>query len=414
MQFLKAGFSSHVFLNEEICLEHLSECDVAVFNTDSRALSANEAYAKLTALTKELQILENFIIYKKIDSTMRGNVGTEIDAVLEATDIDFCIVAPAYPENRRITVGGYHLLGDSLLEDTEFAQDPKCPITDSFLPGLLQKQSKYQVGFVDLEVLRRGNIREVVTQMVQEGKRIIVFDGVKDADLKAITKTYFQTDEKILWVGSAGLAHSLANQMVKKEEFLENYQQHSGMNEKAILVVAGSLSSHTREQIAFLKRQGTRVISIHPVQLLQINQHALNHYLEEAKKLLQSGQHVVLTTEHTEETTIGIRQYVRENNMSNLDLGNRIAKNLGMLAAQLLNHVEVNGVILTGGDIAYQTCKALGIESLEIIDEVEEGIPLCKVSEGFGKDLLIITKAGAFGSQFSLFNAVNKIQQQVN
>lgn len=48
------------------------------------------------------------VYIKKIDSTLRGNLGAEIKAVDDVFNPDIVIIAPAYPANQRVTIGGYH------------------------------------------------------------------------------------------------------------------------------------------------------------------------------------------------------------------------------------------------------------------------------------------------------------------
>lgn len=67
-------------------------------------------------------------VYKKIDSTLRGNLGAEIKAVADVFKPDIVIIAPAYPANQRITIGGYHLLEGKPIELTEIANAPKTPV----------------------------------------------------------------------------------------------------------------------------------------------------------------------------------------------------------------------------------------------------------------------------------------------
>ncbi|WP_279237872.1 nucleotide-binding domain containing protein, partial [Brevibacillus borstelensis] len=69
----------------------------------------------------------------------------------------------------------------------------------------------------------------------------------------------------------------------------------------------------------------------------------------------------------------------------------------------------LSGFVLTGGDIAYRTCLHLGVEALQIVSEVEEGIPLSVIIGGLADKLPVVTKAGAFGNRFSLVHAVEKI-----
>ncbi|WP_017726447.1 nucleotide-binding domain containing protein, partial [Halalkalibacterium ligniniphilum] len=177
------------------------------------------------------------------------------------------------------------------------------------------------------------------------------------------------------------------------------------------LTIAGSVSEVTREQIAYQEEQGAYVLSIHPIQLLKNHEAALLEALEKAKEILSVGKDLVVTTLLTKEAKDAVEQFARESSMEKLELGNRIASMFGQFASQLIKEVEVSGLILTGGDIAYQTCLQLGIDSLEVVEEIEEGIPLCRVMTGTFRNTAIVTKAGAFGHRSSLHHAMNVIKQ---
>ena len=79
------------------------------------------------------------IFYKKIDSTIRGNIAIEVLALLEVLEWDASIIIPAFPSEGRVTIGGYHLLKGIPIERTEMARDPHSPIRESHLPTLLNR-----------------------------------------------------------------------------------------------------------------------------------------------------------------------------------------------------------------------------------------------------------------------------------
>ena len=62
--------------------EFLGRCDCVIYPTDSRSLSPEEAYRRVYDSTRLLSSPEVKVYSKRIDSTLRGNVGVEIDAML--------------------------------------------------------------------------------------------------------------------------------------------------------------------------------------------------------------------------------------------------------------------------------------------------------------------------------------------
>ncbi|MGE5855892.1 MAG: four-carbon acid sugar kinase family protein, partial [Syntrophaceae bacterium] len=156
VQFAKQGLKTIVLMYVPAAPSELDE-DVLVVDTQSRALSPTEAYRKVTETALLFKNRDQFqTLYKKIDSTLRGNLGTEIDAIMDACGLELAIVAPAFPANGRMTVGGCHFLGNAPLEATEISRDPLCPVTESHIPTLMAKQTKREVGHVGIKNVLAG------------------------------------------------------------------------------------------------------------------------------------------------------------------------------------------------------------------------------------------------------------------
>ncbi len=82
---------------------------------------------------------------------------------------------------------------------------------------------------------------------------------------------------------------------------------------------------------------------------------------------------------------------------------------LGQLTARLVrSETRVKGLVLTGGDTAKTVASDLGAEAIEIVDQVEPGIPLGRMTGRH--DMLVVTKAGGFGSEYSLAKSVERIR----
>jgi uncharacterized protein YgbK (DUF1537 family) len=81
-----------------------------------------------------------------------------------------------------------------------------------------------------------------------------------------------------------------------------------------------------------------------------------------------------------------------------------LADDLGRRAAEAARGQGAVGLILTGGDIAAATCRHLGITGADIVDEVEDGLPVLRAGRW-----LLVTKAGGFGDEHSLVRAYAKL-----
>ena len=140
LQFFKKGCSTKIVIDYNENFSESQDTEVWAISTESRNIDKETAVNRVVEVSKKLKEhlnIEKF--YKKIDSTLRGNTGLEIVAMLEATQKEVAIVAPAYIEEGRTTIGGYQLLDGMVIERTQCALDPKAPIFDSYIPDILKK-----------------------------------------------------------------------------------------------------------------------------------------------------------------------------------------------------------------------------------------------------------------------------------
>lgn len=412
VQFAKQGLKTTVlFSDTQIQPTHLSE-DVIVLNSDSRALEVEKAYQVVLKLSKQLNKLGVSSVFKKIDSTMRGNIGPEIDAVMDVFNYKTAFVVPAFPKSKRITINGNHYVNGLLLEETEIARDPVNPVEESYLPKLLQDQSKRVIELISISDVRKGksHLSEKMKEITSgETSKIIIIDATTDEELKTIVEAVKIPHDDFLWVGSAGIAYHLFN-TGKREESLLNKQDGERL---PVLVVAGSVNPVIDRQIQNLKQKHhVEEIVITPEEFFfqDRRKREIERVVKAGQALLDKGD-VVVTTNREQEAVNRIKGLQRQLGLSNFDVGNTIAESMGVIAGELIKTKGICGTILTGGEIAGATCKVLNGEGIRVIGEVEAGIPYGKLFGGLFDGLPLVTKAGAFGTEQSLSKALQTITE---
>ena len=125
LQFHIRGANTQILLNPEILPENRLSTQVWAMPTETRNLPPSEAYERVKStveLLKDKLGIEFF--YKKIDSTLRGNIAAETLAMLEVLDWDAAVLLPAFPQEGRITVGGYHLFSADDIAFFKFLFEP--------------------------------------------------------------------------------------------------------------------------------------------------------------------------------------------------------------------------------------------------------------------------------------------------
>ena len=187
LQFAKRHISSSVLLN----LDNLSSLnsEVMVIDSDSRDLDVEDAYSRVQEICQQVKDYEAECVYKKIDSTLRGNWGAEIRALDDALKPELVVIAPAYPVNHRITIGGYHLLDGKPLELTEIGHSPKTPVRESYIPELIRQQVPDSCcAVVDYKTIRQGRmaVQQLIDRSVDEGRHWIICDIVENNNFQVL------------------------------------------------------------------------------------------------------------------------------------------------------------------------------------------------------------------------------------
>lgn len=403
VQFASQGLTTEVLL-EGISISSTSDADILVIDTNSRAVSSQDAYELVQLAAKQAQRCGCLQYYKKLDSTLRGNVGVEVKAILDLDYHDFALVMPAFPKNGRTTVGGHHLLHGLPLSATEIARDPKCPVYETVLPKMLQQQTECAVGHIGINDLQAGEdrITEAVKDYLASGCRIITCDAWLDEHFSMAVKAARRVSERVLWCGSAGLAECLPQFLGWTEQLIH----------KPILVISGSVSAVTRGQVERLVSQGYQLVEIEVAECLPWDQ---NNYLPCVDKVLDylsQGENVVLASGYDAKTVDRAKETGAKYGLSNMQVSNITANIIGTAGASILRQKELSGVILTGGDTAVAVCRELGVKGIRVLEEVSPGIPVGSMTTAEGKIIQVVTKAGAFGSNDALIKAAHRLQQR--
>ena len=97
VQFARQGARTIVPLDWHDLASLGRHADVLVLCTNSRGLPPGAAAQRAKLAAQALRKARVAAIYKKIDSTFRGNVGAELDAVLDVYPARLTILAPSFP-----------------------------------------------------------------------------------------------------------------------------------------------------------------------------------------------------------------------------------------------------------------------------------------------------------------------------
>ena len=397
LQFFLKGCKTKILTSENNISNEPDGTNVWAISTESRNISPEEAYQKVFRTTKFLKDnLKVEHLYKKIDSTLRGNIGIEITAILDASDYDVAVIIPALPSEGRVTVGGFQLLKNIPIERTEYARDPKNPIYESYVPSYikysLREKDKNSVDLIDFNTVKQGAgpILVKLNDLISKGKKLIVTDAVSTVDIEQIILAVKKCSKKILTCGPAGTAKSICNILFSE---LKYEKEDIEIPQLPKLVVSGSVTELASLQLKRLETDddidNTYFIEVTPEQIINGEKEEIT---EKALKYLIKQNTVVINSSELFKDSDKLTVLLFDREISRDNFISMICDFLGEITKTITEQREA--VLITiGGETSYKCMKAMNINSLKIIDTVAPAIPLCTD----GNSRYIVTKAGNLG-----------------
>jgi len=159
-------------------LEIQKDADVLVYATDTRQMNESDAVSEIEKLLSAFPL--DGLLFKKIDSVLRGHVKAECDAVLRKTDYENVLLVPQNPSKGRVVRNGLYYINDVLLNETQFASDPEFPATTADVSRL---------GVPDAES------EENIMEIVKSAKSNTLFAGGADL-FKSVLKNKYEKTAK--------------------------------------------------------------------------------------------------------------------------------------------------------------------------------------------------------------------------
>lgn len=408
-QMMTGGFRTVIPLSPDGRRE--SDMDIVALDTDSRNVPPDMAY-RLTRQAVAPYVDESrAVFYKSVDSTLRGNLGAELDAILDSSSFDAAILAPAFPTYGRTTAEGVQFLNGRPIHQTEFAGDPVSPVTTSAIARRFAEQSQRKSALVSLAVQRNGAaaVFEAMEAGRIAGEELFIFDASDEQDLERLSGIIGSLPGRFLWVGSTGLSRYVPRAIGLAPSSIR--RQASSMT-GCVLIVAGSASKTTREQLDACSRMARFTEIRIESRAIAEGEGAARQECERVRQLLRDAVGdaavIALTLTASRWEIESTKALAAARGLPAGEIGARLSATLGRLTAELLEGgVEIRGLVLTGGATAKATISELRVEAIEILEEVEPGIPLCRLSGCHS--LLLVTKAGGFGGPQAIVSAVERI-----
>lgn len=354
--------------------EEWPPAEVVAVDTDSRHRAPGLAAARVAAAARRARQL-GAPVFKKVDSTMRGNIAAELRALTDTLGGEagrpLVVMAAAFPAMSRTTVGGVvHVDGTRLHAHG----------SDGDLVGLLTRGG-LRTRSLGLRTLgAAAQLAAALDEAHAAGEHAAVVDGVTQRHLETVVAAARLARCPLVLAGSGGLARPLAGPAADAsvvEDAGERLPLAAGEVRRHPLVVVGSQASQSRAQLARLAEQGLRIVW-------------LDEPAQRTGARLRDGLRrgpVVLAPEAVASVVRGEAP--------------RVAQALAAATVAALD--EVGHLVATGGETARAVLGTLGANRLDVLGELEPGVVRCAVP---GRGLGLTLKAGAFGDPDTLLRCL--------
>lgn len=314
------------------------EAMVRVLDTETRALPAEEA-ARRVAAAATLSPAARY--FKKIDSTLRGHVGPEVDALMRAIGAPSALLTPAFPAQGRTVVDRILMIEGTPLTETPLGRDPEFPRADTAnVVELLRPVLDRPLAWIPLDQVRAG-FPALVARLTRLAGTVAVADAETDDDLTALVEAALALDRAPVLAGAAALGRALAARL---GVLAGPVALPAG---RRWLLVAGSRHPATLRQIAAAREAGIRVLA-------------------GAEAEAPDRTHV--------------------------------AAQLALEARRLIESETFDVVAVTGGQTALALYQALDADRIDLIGAPEPGLALGYLRAPRHPALPLLTKAGGFGA----------------
>jgi uncharacterized protein YgbK (DUF1537 family) len=184
--------------------------DLLIIATNTRSLPEAEAGHMMADLTMQLMSLKPRLIFKKIDSVLRGHILNEIESQLAISGLKRTLIIPGNPSHQKKIVDGIYYYKNEPIHLSDYANDPAFPATTSNVKEMLGATNP-------INLLKTGE------ELPETG--IMVGEVVDEIDLNYWVE---QADGDTLLAGASGLFNNLLQHLFPAQPAGYSYPGLSG------------------------------------------------------------------------------------------------------------------------------------------------------------------------------------------
>ncbi|MBS9405302.1 four-carbon acid sugar kinase family protein [Halomonas sp. TRM85114] len=407
-QFCRHGLRGRLFFstdNHEAVLDMASELDIVGLAGTARGLAPTAMTAEVEPALAVLEAISPQLMQFKVCSTFDssptiGSIGHVLDLARQRWPGCALPVLPATPSFGRFTAFSQlftRYQGEicRLDQNPAMAHHPSTPMLEADLRRHLAAQTAISSAAVTLLDYREadGGWQQLVS--ATEAQCLVVLDAIDQAELQHAAELVLRLADQraTLVVAAQGLADALGHRWAKALGERSVLPTTYAAVDKC-LVLSGSCSPQTRDQLAHFETQGGVILGVSPAEALEDPRGTASRLFVEVLNGFGQSHGVAVASARGE---AGLVAGVSADRLS-LALGEVFAT----LVGRLCNVGDIQRVVFAGGDTSSHAMRLIDADALEIVafDE-RQGGHLCRlVATAPSIDgLEVVLKGGQIGSE---------------
>lgn len=378
VQFSSLGAKTLVVTENDYDIKKAEDLQVLIFDAETRHISPEAAYKTVYDIVLRAKNNNIPYIYKKTDSGLRGNIGSELAGAMDALGLEEMSFIPAFPAMKRVTRNGIHYIDGVPVAESMFGKDP-------------------------FEPVKFSDVREIIASQTDK-TGIHVYDAETDSEMIEIARHLGHKGLK-LTAGCAGFAGVLAH-------FLGYHGKSSEVPEmpEKLFMICGSVNPVTRSQVEYARDNGFKYVSLSVKEKLNPSWPGSPECINTAEKWLSeiSGHNSILDANNPNEIS-KTNEYISKHNLTPDEVRLNISRSVTGAAKSIIDGGLDARLICVGGDTLLALMQAVGVHELVPMFEVEKGVVLTSFTYN-AKSYYIMTKSGGFGEKDLLVKLAEKIK----
>jgi uncharacterized protein YgbK (DUF1537 family) len=359
-----AGISLHYGLKTELFTGSItdSSADVIILSTDSRSLKKEDALSVTRQALEQVLELNPTLIYKKIDSVLRGHVLDELELQMQLMKKQHALVMPANPSLGRTIRDGKYFIEGIPIHETAFASDPEVPATDADIKTMLNPQNHKPQTTNHKPVL---HLLKHTDELPATG--IIIGEASNNTAVQAWAE---KVNESFVLAGAGDFFNALLRQRFQEKV------QHDHTIERPFLYVCGTAYD---QSVGFVRKVFEK---LHPV--LFITEEMLD---PEEMDMSEQVNDFIEAMKQSKKGIIAFDKELKPSTITAEDLRAIMAATVKMV----VDKYDVKELLLEGGSTATSVLQELNIRHLQPIQELKRGVLRTKAD-----DMFITIKPGSY------------------